>query len=69
MRLRQLLERRISSSASGESLRPLSAPEVQQVAGAAYDGGPVIIVGPIPHPVFPPVYTAPPGISPRFVES
>jgi hypothetical protein len=53
MRLQELLERRVTRSTARESLRPLSDEEVRQVAGAAYTGGPVIIVGPVPHPVFP----------------
>ena len=36
MRLRQLVERRVSSAASGESLRPLSPQEVEKIAGAIY---------------------------------
>jgi hypothetical protein len=36
MRLKQLAERRVAAGAPGESLRPLSQKEVQQVAGAIY---------------------------------
>lgn len=36
MRLKQLAERRVAASASGDSLRPLSRKEVQQVAGGLY---------------------------------
>jgi hypothetical protein len=52
MRLQELLERRVTRSAAGESLRPLSEQEVLQVAGAQYNGPP-IAGGPIPHPIFP----------------
>jgi hypothetical protein len=45
-------------------IKPLSEQEIEQVAGAQN------YVDPLPPaPVPPPVYTAPPGISPRFVES
>ncbi len=36
MRLKQLAERRVAASVSGDSLRSLSQKEVQQVAGGLY---------------------------------
>lgn len=61
MHLRQIAERRISTDASGTSLRTLSVQEVQQVAGALYNG-PTIVDGPIPpHDYFPDPNPFPPG--------
>jgi hypothetical protein len=52
MRLQQIAERRISATAGGTSLRPLSAQEIRQVAGAIYYGDGIIIGGhdPVPGP-------------------
>jgi len=36
MRIKQLVQHRVSTGASGESLRPLSRQEIQQVAGGYY---------------------------------
>ena len=49
MRLRKLVERHACGDASGETLRPLSAQEIQQVAGAVcYD---LDAMAPEPEPV------------------
>ena len=50
MHLKQLVQLRVSAGASGESLRALSAKEVQQVAGGLYFG---LFDGPLPQPVIP----------------
>jgi hypothetical protein len=50
MRIRELVQRRVNAGASGESLRPLSAQEVRQVAGGYYFG---LFDGPLPQPITP----------------
>jgi hypothetical protein len=50
MRLKQLMQRRVSTVAPGESLRALSRKEVQQVAGGLYFG---LFDGPLPSPSIP----------------
>lgn len=53
----------LRGAAASESLRPLSAQEVEQVAGAAN------YVDPLPPtPISPPADIGPVGTSPRFVE-
>jgi len=52
MRLRQIVERRVSTAVSGTSLRPLSAQEIKHVAGAVYFGD-GIIGWPLPPEPFP----------------
>jgi hypothetical protein len=47
MRIKELVQRRVSTVASGESLRALSRQEVQQVAGGLYFG---LFDGPLPQP-------------------
>jgi hypothetical protein len=64
MRLKQLAERRVAAAGPRESLCPLSAQEIRQVAGAQY----YVVSG--PHEPIPPQgsYPGPGEIAPRFVE-
>jgi hypothetical protein len=50
MRIKELVQRRVSAGASSESLRALSPKEVQQIAGGLYFG---LFDGPLPQPIGP----------------